>query len=127
MARERLVFVGFFIVFAAQSLLLLGFFRFSTKGYEIVIVEGTSMFPTLKNQQKAIINHNIPEGNLTNMIIVFGQENICHRCIKDEGQWLTFKGDNSTSLECVTRDELKAVFIKVTQDPIIDSIALGLQ
>lgn len=127
MARERLVLVGFFIVFATQSLLLIGFFRFSTKGYEVVTVEGNSMFPTLKNEQKAIISHNVPEGNLTDMIMVFGRANICHRCIRDEGQWLTFKGDNSASLEYATRDEVKAVFIKVTQDPFLDSITLGLQ
>lgn len=85
------------------------------------------MLPTLKNGQRAIVNYNIPEGNLTNMIVVFGDTSICHRCIKDEGQWLTFKGDNSTSLEHTTRDELKAIFVKVTQDLFLDSVVLGLQ
>jgi len=85
------------------------------------------MLPTLENGQKAIINHNIPEGNLTGVIVVFGDANICHRCVKDEGQWLTFKGDNSASFEHVTRDELKAIFVKVTQNAFLDSITLGLQ
>jgi len=84
------------------------------------------MLPTLKNGQKAIINHNIPEGNLTNMIVVFGDANICHRCVKDDGQWLTFKGDNSSSFEQATRDELKAIFVKVAQDIFLDSVTLGL-
>jgi len=127
MAKERFILVGFFIVFATQNALLIGNFRFYTKGYELVTVQGNSMFPTLKNGQKAIINYNIPEGNLTNMIVVFGDTSICHRCMKDEGQWLTFKGDNTSSFEHATRDELKAIFIKVTQDPFLDSVSLGLQ
>jgi signal peptidase I len=127
MVKERLVLVGFFIFFATQNVLLIGNFRFYTKGYELVTVQGNSMFPTLKNGQKAIINYNIPEGNLTNMIVVFGDTSICHRCMKDEGQWLTFKGDNTSSFEHATRDELKAIFIKVTRDPFLDSVSLGLQ
>jgi len=124
---KNLVVVGFIILFAAQNTLLIGYLRFHTKGYEIVNVQGTSMSPTLKNGQKAIINYNIPETNLTNTIIVFGNTRICHRCIKDEGQWLTFKGDNASTLEHATRDELKAIFIKITQDPFLDSLLLGLQ
>jgi len=116
MIKERLILVGFFIFFATQNALLIGNFLFYAKGYEIVTVQGNSMFPTLKNGQKAIISYNIPEGNLTNMIAVFGDTRICHRCTKDEGQWLTFKGDNASSFEHATRDELKATFIKVTQD-----------
>ena len=85
------------------------------------------MFPTLKNGQKAIINYNIPDTNLTNMIIVFSNTRICHRCTKDEGQWLTFKGDNASTFEYATRNELKAIFIKVTEDPFLDSLLLGLQ
>jgi signal peptidase I len=127
MVKERLILVGFFIFFATQNALLIGHFRFYTKGYEIATVQGNSMFPTLKNGQKAIINYNIPEGNLTNMIVVFGNTSICHRCTKDEGQWLTFKGDNTSSFEHATRDELKAIFIKATQDPFLDSVLLGLQ
>ena len=127
MTKERLAFIGFFIIFSTQAIVLIGHFRFYTKGYEIVTVQGISMQPTLKNGQKAIINHNIPEGNLTNMIIVFTDANICHRCIKDEGQWLTLKGDNNTSPEQATRDELKAIFIKITQDPFLDTVTLGLQ
>jgi len=127
MTKERLVFVGFFIIFSIDAAVLIGHFRFYTKGYEIVTVQGISMQPTLKNGQKAIINHNIPEANLTNMIIVFTDANICHRCIKDEGQWLTFKGDNNASTEQATRDELKAIFVKVTQEPFLDSVTLGLQ
>ena len=127
MVKERLILVGFFIFFATQNTLLIGHFRFYTKGYEIVTAQGNSMSPTLKNGQKAIINYNIPEGNLTNSIIVFGDTRICHRCTKDEGQWLTFKGDNTSSFEHATRDELKAIFIKITQDPILDSVLLGLQ
>ena len=127
MAKERFILVGFFIVFATQNVLLIGNFRFYTKGYELVTVQGNSMFPTLKNGQKAIVNYNIPEGNLSDMIVVFGDTSICHRCMKDEGQWLTFKGDNTSSFEHATRDELKAIFIKVTQDPFLDSVLLGLQ
>ena len=124
---KNLVLVGFIILFAAQNILLVGYLRFHTKGYEIVNVQGTSMSPTLKNGQKAIINYNIPETNLTNTIIVFSNTRICHRCIKDEGQWLTFKGDNASTYEHATRDELKAIFIKITQDPFLDSLLLGLQ
>jgi len=127
MLKERRILVGFFIIFATQNALLIGNFLFYAKGYEIVTVQGNSMFPALKNGQKAIINHNIPEGNLTNLIIVFSDTNICHRCVKDEGQWLTFKGDNNTSFEHATRDELEAIFIKVTQNPFLDSVMLGLQ
>ena len=127
MVKKRLVLIGFFIVFFTQALVLMGNFRFYIKGYEFVTVQGISMLPTLKNGQRAIINHNIPEGNLTNMIVVFGDSSICHRCIKDEGQWLTFKGDNASSFEHATRDELKAIFIKVTQDAFLDSLLLGLK
>lgn len=126
MVKERLIFVVFFTFVITQDMLLIGHFRFCTKGYEIVTVQGTSMLPTLENGQKAIINHNIPEGNLTGMIVVFGDANVCHRCVKDEGEWLTFKGDNCASFEHVTREELKAIFVKVTQDAFLDSITLGL-
>jgi signal peptidase I len=127
MDKEHLILIGFFIFFSMQAIVLIGHFRFYMKGYEFVTVQGTSMLPTLKNGEKAIVNYNIPEGNLTNMIVVFGDTNICHRCIKDEGQWLTFKGDNSSSFEHATRDELKAIFVKVAQDPFLDSVILGLQ
>jgi signal peptidase I len=127
MSKSHLALVGFFVLFTAQNTLLIGYLRFDTKGYEIVNVQGNSMFPTLKNGQKVIINYNIPEANLTNMIIVFSNTRICHRCIKDEGQWLTFKGDNASTFEHATRDELKAIFIKITQDPFLDSLLLGLQ
>jgi len=127
MVKERLVFIIFVIFVATQNILLIGHFRFYTKGYEIVTVEGNSMLPTLENGQKAIIDYNIPEGNLTNLIVVFGTMRICHRCIKDEGEWLTFKGDNSEAYEHATRDELKAIFVRLTQDPFLDSVILGLQ
>ena len=127
METKHLGLIVFFMIFAAQNTLLIGYFRFHTKGYEIVNVQGNSMYPTLQNGQKAIINYNIPQANLTDMIVVFGDTRICHRCMKDEGQWLTFKGDNASSFEHATRDELKAIFIKITQDPLLDSLLLGLQ
>jgi signal peptidase I len=127
MDKEHLILTGFFMFFSMQAIVLIGYFRFCAKGYEFVTVQGNSMLPTLENGQKAIVNCNIPEGNLTNMIVVFGDTSICHRCIKDDGQWLTFKGDNSSSFEHVTRDELKPVLVKVTLDPFLDSVALGLQ
>jgi len=67
-----------------------------------------------------IINYNIPEGNLTGEILIFSDQYICHRCIKDEGEWLTFKGDNSEVLERATRDELRAIFIKVSENQLIE-------
>ena len=127
MDKEHLILIGFFIFFSMQAIVLIGSFRFYIKGYKFVTVQGVSMLPTLKNGQKAIVNYDIPEGNLTDMIVVFGDTSICHRCIKDEGEWLTFKGDNSSSFEHATRDELKAIFVKVTQDPFLDSVMLGLQ
>ena len=127
MDKEHLILIGFLMLFSTQAIVLIGYFRFYIKGYEFVTVQGNSMLPTLKNGQKAIVNYNIPDGNLTDMIVVFGDTSICHRCIEDEGEWLTFKGDNSSSFEHATRDELKAIFVKVTQDPFLDSLALGLQ
>ena len=127
MDKEHLILIGFFIFFSMQAIVLIGSFRFYIKGYKFVTVQGVSMLPTLKNGQKAIVNYDIPEGNLTDMIVVFGDTSICHRCIKDEGEWLTFNGDNSSSFEHATRDELKAIFVKVTQDPFLDSVMLGLQ
>jgi len=85
------------------------------------------MLPTLKNGQKVVLSYDIPEANLTNAIVVFSDRNICHRCIKDEGQWLTFKGDNNSFSEHATRDELKAIFVKVSENPFLDSIILGFQ
>lgn len=79
------------------------------------------MFPTLKDGQTVIINYNIPEGNLTGEILIFSDRYICHRCIKDEGEWLTFKGDNSEVFERATRDELRAIFIKVSEDQLIET------
>ena len=104
----------------------MGFGRFCAKGYSIVTAHGTSMYPIIKDGDRCIINYNIPEGNLTDMIIVFGDTRICHRCVKDEGEWLTFQGVNSSSQEHATRDELKAVFIKVTDNSFLDMIGLGL-
>jgi len=83
MIKERLILVGFFIFFAAQTIFLIGHFRFYIKGYEFVTVQGNSMLPTLKNGEKAIINYSIPEGNLTGMIVIFGDARISHRCLKD--------------------------------------------
>ncbi len=108
-----------------QTAVVSGHFYFYAKGYEFVTVKGTSMFPTLKNGQTAIINSNISEGDLTNLIVVFGNRNICHRCIKDEGQWLTLKGDNNSYSERATRDELKAIFVKISENRFLDSISLG--
>jgi len=127
MREEHLILIVFFISFVAQATILIGYFRFYSRGYELVTVQGHSMLPTMKDGQKAILNHNIPKGNLTGMIVVFGDANICHRCVKDEGEWLTFKGDNNSSFEHATRNELTAIFVKVTQDPLLDSVALGLQ
>lgn len=127
MVKERLILIVFFMIFSTQAMVLIGNFRFSTKGYEFVDVQGTSMLPTLESGQKIIINHNIPDGNLTGMIVVFGDARICHRCTKDEGEWLTFKGDNNSYFEHATRNELKAIFVKVTQDPFRDSLTLGFQ
>jgi len=127
MVKEHLVCIGFFMFFMTQTVVATGYFYFCVKGYEFATVEGTSMLPTLKNGQTAIINYNIPEGNLTNLIVVFANRNICHRCIKDEGQWLTLKGDNNSFSERATRNELKAIFVKVSENPFLDSIILGFQ
>jgi signal peptidase I len=87
---------------------------FSAEGYQMVTARGTSMYPTIKNGDKLLINTNIPDGNLTGAILVFGQEErICHRCTLDSGSWLTFKGDNRNSTESCSRDELVAIFVTV--------------
>ncbi len=127
MAKERLIYIGFFLFLAPQAIVFAGHFRFYAKGYAFATVEGISMLPTLKDGQTVVICYDIPEGNLTGVIVVFGDENICHRCIKDEGQWLTFQGDNNSFSEHATRDELKAIFVKISQNPFLDSITLGLQ
>jgi signal peptidase I len=127
MARKRLIYTGFFVFLATQAIVFAGYFFFHAKGYGFATVEGISMLPTLKNGQTVVISSDIPEGNLTNAIVVFGDGNICHRCIKDEGQWLTFKGDNTSFSEHATRDELKAIFVKVSENPFLDSIILGFQ
>jgi len=123
---EKLAFTVWIMGMSLLATLLVGAFRFSTNGYQIVTAHGTSMYPTIKNGDRCIINNNIPEGNLTGLIMVFGAKRICHRCLLDEGEWLTFRGDNCTSEEHATRDELKAVFIKVTYSEIPDMIGLGL-
>jgi len=125
MEKEYLICIGFFMFLMTQTLVMTGHFNFYVKGYEFATVKGTSMLPTLKNGQTAIINCNIPKGNLTNLIVVFGNSNICHRCIKDEGPWLTLKGDNNSFSERATRDELKAIFVKVSENLFLDSIILG--
>ena len=127
MAKPNLIYIGFFFFLATQFIVFTGHFSFYAKGYGFATVEGISMLPTLKNGQTVVINYDIPEGNLTDVIVIFGDENICHRCIKDEGQWLTFKGDNNSFSEHATRDELKAIFIRVSQSPFLDSIAIGFQ
>ena len=125
--EKNLVYVGFFIFLATQVIVLSGHFCFYAKGYGFAVVEGISMLPTLRNGQTVVISYEIPEGNLTDVIVIFGDENICHRCIKDEGQWLTFKGDNNSFSEHATRDELKAIFIRVSQNPFLDTITFGFQ
>lgn len=125
MVEKCLFCAGFFIFFMTQMVVVAGHFYFYAKGYEFVTVRGTSMVPTLKDGQTAIISSNVPEGNLTNLIVVFGNRNICHRCIKDEGQWLTLKGDNNSYFERATRDELKAIFVKISENRFLDSILLG--
>ncbi len=126
-AEEPLIYTGFVIFLIVQAVAFTGHFYFYVKGYGFATVKGVSMLPTLENGQTAIINYNIPEGNLTDTIVVFGDQNICHRCVKDEGQWLTFQGDNNSFTERTTRDQLKAIFVKVSQHPFLDSIILGLQ
>ena len=83
------------------------------------------MFPTLKDGQTVIINYNIPEGNLTGEILIFSDRYTCHRCIKDEGEWLTLKGDNSVTFELATRDELKAILVKASENQLIETLTLG--
>ncbi len=125
--KNHLIYIGFFIFLASQVIVFTGHFCFYVKGYGFATVNGISMLPTMKNGQTVVISYDIPVGNLTNVIVVFGDENICHRCIKDEGQWLTFKGDNNSFSEHATRDELKAIFVKVSQNPFLDLITLGFQ
>jgi hypothetical protein len=127
MVRERLICIGFSLFFVTQAMIFAGHFYFYVKGYGFATVEGISMLPTLENGQTAIVSYNIPDGDLTNMIVVFGDQNILHRCVKDEGQWLTFKGDNNSFSEHATRDELKAILVKVSQNPFLDSVMLGFQ
>jgi hypothetical protein len=126
-AREQLIALGLLLVFAAHFVGWIGVYRFSANGYEFVTVHGTSMAPTLTNGQTVVINHNLPEGNLTNRILVFGDARICHRCLADEGNWLTFQGDNSSSIERASRDEVKAIFVQVSTNTLLDSVLLGLQ
>ena len=123
---EKAYILAIATMMAMLSIVMIGTFRFSLLGYGIVTAHGTSMYPTIKDGDRCILNNNIPEGNLTGLIIVFSGHRICHRCIIDSGEWLTFQGDNSSSQEHATRDELKAIFIKVTDNSFFDMIALGL-
>jgi len=112
----------FLLLFIPQAIFFLENYLFHINGYAFAVIEGKSMFPTLKDGQKVIINYNIPEGNLTGEILIFSDQYICHRCIKDEGEWLTFKGDNSEVHERATRDELRAIFIKVSENQLIETL-----
>lgn len=109
---ETLLFL-FFIVY-----LVGGTFLFTARGYGFATVKGTSMYPTLKNGTRIIIKWGLPEGNLTGKIIIFSSNPyICHRCVLDEGDWLSFKGDNSETIERATRDEIRGEFVKVCNNP----------
>jgi hypothetical protein len=119
--------VAVLLVFAGHLAGWVGYYRFHVNGYEFVTVRGTSMAPTLKDGQTAVINRNVPAGNLTGWIVVFGDAGICHRCLVDEGAWLTFKGDNSSSIERASRDEVQAIFVQVSTNVLFDSIVLGLR
>jgi hypothetical protein len=90
----------------------------ASKGYYLGVVKGTSMHPTLKNGTVIVLSSNIPVKNLTNEILVFSERSILHRCVKDARSHLLFKGDNSEVIENVTRDELRAIFIKIYEGPL---------
>lgn len=103
----------FLIIYLAGGSIL-----FMSRGYGFATVNGKSMYPTLKNGTRIIIKWKIPEGNLTGKILIFSSNPyICHRCILDEGDCLSFKGDNSETIERCTRDELRGEFIKVCKNP----------
>jgi signal peptidase I len=122
-----------YILLAIPSLLMIALltpiFLFSFKGYGFAQATPTgSMYPTIKNYDLVIINWNVPaviNRNLTGEIIVFSKLNICHRCILDEGEWLTTKGDNVNSTEHLTRDEVKGVFIQVSNGPLFEMLKWG--
>lgn len=114
-------------MFAGHLTAWVGYYRFHINGYAFVTVQGTSMAPTLRDGQTVVINRNVPAGNLTGRILVFGDAGICHRCLVDEGAWLTFKGDNSSSIERASRDEVQAAFVQVSTHVLLDSIVLGLR
>jgi len=111
------------------SFVLSSIYLFDTKGYSIHGVTPTrSMYPTFKDDTKLILNWNrdsFINRNLTNEIIVFAKSNICHRCIIDEGEWLTTKGDNNFECEHLTRDEVKAIFIVISTNPFFEMLRYG--
>lgn len=88
-------------------------YQFHTEKYGYVTAHGTSMYPTIKDGDRCLVQWKVPEGNLTGKIIIFSSHNICHRCILDYGEWLEAKGDNSQNIERLTREEIKGVFIRV--------------
>jgi len=121
------------ILLAIPSLLMIALltplFLFSFKGYGFAQATPTgSMYPTIKNYDVVIINWNVQsfiDRNLTGEIIVFSKLNICHRCILDEGEWLITKGDAVDSTEHLTRDEVKGLFIQVSNDSLFEMLKYG--
>jgi len=109
------------------SLVLFGIYLFSMKGYEIVGVTPTrSMCPTYKDDTKLIVNWN-PDltHNLTNEVIIFSERHIAHRCIADNGEWLTTKGDNSNHTETLTRNEIRGIVVAISVNPFFEMIYYG--
>jgi len=104
-------------------------FFFSFKGYGFAKATPTgSMYPTIKDYDVVIIDWSVQSfinRNLTGEIIVFSKLNICHRCILDEGEWLTTKGDAVDSTEHLTRDEVKGLFIQVSKDSLFEMLKYG--
>lgn len=106
-----------------------GIVMFTLKGYTFNPVTPTgSMYPTIKTRDIVIINWNtyqFIDRNLTGEIIVFSDENICHRCIIDEGEWLTTRGDALNSTEHLTRDEVSGIFIQVSNEQFVEMLRYG--
>jgi len=127
---RKLYYILFPIPTIVMILLATGLFMFSAKGYGFSGVSPTgSMYPTIKTGDRVLINWNVESfihRNLTGEVIVFGEMKICHRVILDEGEWLHTRGDAyTTGGEHLTRDEIKGLFIQVSQDEFMEMLRYG--
>ncbi len=83
------------------------------KGFAIVNVYGISMFPTIKENEKVVVNK-CDEISIDDIVVFkYFSRILVHRVVKIEKNLLVIKGDNNNRSEIVKKNNIIGKVIKI--------------